>query len=193
MRLNTHTMDQQHVYGGDDGRIPRQPDQHDAFLSPAEAWREPKRSSMSSGDDGTASYRSHIGQGTPPPRTVAARGFGASPLYVLTRWWPEFLSCLVSFACLVALVLVLRAYDGQPLPTWSGGITLNTVVALLSTVCRTLFVIAASQALSQAKWNWFKTSPRPLADLSAFDDASRGPWGSLKLVFTMKGRYVYFQ
>jgi hypothetical protein len=183
-------MDQPQVHEVDDSQFRRQSSQHEAFLSPTEAWREPKHMSTSSGGDET-SYRANVGQGpfsARPLRTPASR---VSPLYLLKGWWPEILCCLISVVCLVALVLVLQAYDDQPLPAWSGGITLNTIVALLSTVCRTLFVVAASQALSQAKWNWFKGSPRPLTDLSVFDDASRGPWGSLKLLFTIKGRYEY--
>ncbi|CAI0643376.1 unnamed protein product [Colletotrichum noveboracense] len=35
--------------------------------------------------------------------------------------------------------------------------------------------------LGQLKWEWFK-NPRTLADVVLFDDASRGPWGSLMLI-----------
>ena len=176
-------MDHPPAYEVGGGRIRLQPSKHDAFPPPAEAWGVPK----SSRDSGM-SHWSHFDQGLySPDPTLALR---ASLLPLLKSWWSEILCCLISIACLVALGLVLRAYDGQLLPAWSGGITLNTVVALLSTVCRTMFVLAASQALSQAKWNWFKLSPRPLTDLCAFDDASRGPWGSLKLVVATKGRCV---
>ncbi|KAI8317435.1 hypothetical protein K4K59_006696 [Colletotrichum sp. SAR11_240] len=46
------------------------------------------------------------------------------------------------------------------------------------------------ESLSQYKWNWYKKSPRPLADFRVFDEASRGPWGSLKLLVTTKGRII---
>ncbi|KAK0745328.1 hypothetical protein B0T21DRAFT_280461 [Apiosordaria backusii] len=49
------------------------------------------------------------------------------------------------------------------------------------------FIYPLVQALSQQRWNWFKT-PRSLDDFRVFDEASRGPWGSLILMVRMKGR-----
>ncbi|KAL0933653.1 uncharacterized protein CTRU02_210452 [Colletotrichum truncatum] len=112
-----------------------------------------------------------------------------SIFYILQGWWPELVWSLVSILCLVALVTVLSSYDGKPLPNWPAGFTLNTVIAFISTVCRTAFVLPVVEGLSQYKWNWYK-SPRPLADFQIFDQASRGPWGSLKLLVTTKGRIV---
>ncbi|TEA17003.1 hypothetical protein C8034_v000534 [Colletotrichum sidae] len=109
--------------------------------------------------------------------------------HVLRGWWPEIVWCIVSIVCIIVLVVVLHAYDGQPLPNWPSGLTLNTVVAFISTFCRTSFVLPVMESLSQYKWNWYK-SPRPLADFRVFDEASRGPWGSLKLLVTTKGRLV---
>ncbi|MAD87688.1 MAG: hypothetical protein CL912_32410 [Deltaproteobacteria bacterium] len=39
--------------------------------------------------------------------------------------------------------------------------------------------------ISQLKWIWFK-DPRSLTDLTTFENASRGPWGSAQLLFTLK-------
>ncbi|KAK4178302.1 hypothetical protein QBC36DRAFT_344725 [Triangularia setosa] len=49
------------------------------------------------------------------------------------------------------------------------------------------FIYPLVQALAQQRWNWFK-SPRSLDDFRVFDEASRGPWGSLLLMVRMKGR-----
>ncbi|KAF5503032.1 hypothetical protein CGCF413_v005852 [Colletotrichum fructicola] len=47
--------------------------------------------------------------------------------------------------------------------------------------------------LGQLKWEWF-SQPRRLADVVLFDDASRGPWGSLMLLvkqtFRLEHSYV---
>ncbi|KAJ3940715.1 uncharacterized protein N0V96_009729 [Colletotrichum fioriniae] len=106
---------------------------------------------------------------------------------ILKGWWPEIIWCLISVVCIIVLVTVLRSYDNQPLPNWPLGLTLNTVVAFISTFCRTSFVLPVVESLSQYKWNWYK-SPRPLGDFAVFDEASRGPWGSLKLLLRTKGR-----
>lgn len=42
--------------------------------------------------------------------------------------------------------------------------------------------LPAAEGISQLKWYWFN-EPQPLIDLDRFDTASRGPWGSLLLLF----------
>ncbi|OHE99659.1 hypothetical protein CORC01_05017 [Colletotrichum orchidophilum] len=108
---------------------------------------------------------------------------------LLKGWWQEIIWCMISIVCVIVLVTVLRSYDNQPLPNWPLGLTLNTVVAFISTFCRTSYVLPVVESLSQYKWNWYK-SPRPLGDFAVFDEASRGPWGSLKLLLRTKGRLV---
>jgi hypothetical protein len=100
---------------------------------------------------------------------------------VVTGWWPELASCALSIVSTVALVAVLHSCDDKPLQEdWPLGLSLNTVIAFLATVSRSTFVIPVMESLSQAKWLWFRR-PRQLRDFAAFDEASRGPWGSLKL------------
>lgn len=103
-------------------------------------------------------------------------------------WAPEGAWCFLSIAILIALVVLLSQYDEKPLPQWSLGLTLNTLTAVLTTLCRSCTVIPIAEGLSQLKWNWFATSERPIRDLYAFDQASRGPWGSLRLIAKMWGR-----
>ncbi|KAF6822860.1 hypothetical protein CPLU01_11754 [Colletotrichum plurivorum] len=106
---------------------------------------------------------------------------------IFDGWWLETICCLLSVACLATLIVFLGIYDNQPLPELPSGITVNTVIALLSTIARTAFTIPVAEGLSQCKWNWFKQKPRPLRDLDLFDQASRGPWGSLSLLVRTKG------
>ncbi|KAM0806766.1 hypothetical protein AB5N19_07103 [Seiridium cardinale] len=119
---------------------------------------------------------------TPPP----GRSHGLVTR-VLLGWWKELVWSVISVACIPALIGMLRRFDNQPLPDWPHGITLNTAVAFISTLCRTAFLLPVVEALSQLKWNWYR-KPRSLQDFRVFDEASRGPWGSLKLLFTTKGR-----
>ncbi|KAF3039979.1 hypothetical protein E8E11_004963 [Didymella keratinophila] len=44
--------------------------------------------------------------------------------------------------------------------------------------------------MEQAKWIRFKKSTAPLSDMESFDDASRGSWGSMKLLATARGGYL---
>lgn len=103
-------------------------------------------------------------------------------------WWIEGLWCLLSVGIIFAMVILLHRYDQQPRPRWPAELTLNTVVAVLATMCRAITVIPISEGIFQLKWSWFVRSKRPLRDLYAFDQASRGPWGSLQLLITTRGR-----
>ncbi|KAL3297287.1 Carboxylic ester hydrolase [Colletotrichum asianum] len=102
-------------------------------------------------------------------------------------WWQEILCCAISIVSLVVLIVFLHIFNGKPLPAWPSGITVNAVVAFLSTIARTAFLIPVVEGLSQCKWNWFKQKSRPLKDFDLFDQASRGPWGGLILLGRTKG------
>ena len=101
------------------------------------------------------------------------------------RW--EIASALFSFLCVVAIIIILKVYQERPLSNWHfvHNITLNTVVALLSTLSRTALIVPVASCLSQLKWIHLVRSPRPLREMQIFDDASRGPWGSLELVWRL--------
>lgn len=109
-------------------------------------------------------------------------------IYHLRAWWHEVVWCLLAVGLLIALIILLRYYDRRPAPKWSNDLSLNTVVAIIATVCRALTVIPVSEGLSQLKWNSFARTQRPLEDLYTFDQASRGPFGSLALLVKLRGR-----
>ncbi|ORY63262.1 uncharacterized protein BCR38DRAFT_436349 [Pseudomassariella vexata] len=102
---------------------------------------------------------------------------------ILRSWIPEITSFLGSLLLLVAIVVVLRAYDGIPQPEWATGINLNSLIAILSTICRATMLVVIAEVISQLKWIWFDKI-RPLGDLEMLDRASRGFWGSLRLLFS---------
>jgi hypothetical protein len=109
---------------------------------------------------------------------------------ILSGWWPEMLSCAVSIISTISLVFVLRNYNNNALPQWPLGLTLNTLIAFLATVSRSTFIIPVNECVSQSKWLWFRRN-KPLKDFQTFDEASRGPWGSLKLVFASQASYIH--
>ncbi|KAI9147567.1 hypothetical protein HJFPF1_12593 [Paramyrothecium foliicola] len=108
---------------------------------------------------------------------------------ILRSWWPELLACAVSVAAAGALVAVLQSLNQKALPRWPLGLTLNTLIAFLATVARSTFIIPVTESISQAKWLWYRHS-RPLEDFEVFDKASRGPWGSLRLIITTRASFT---
>lgn len=105
--------------------------------------------------------------------------------FIIGDWLWEFASAALSLACLAAVVIVLSIYNGKPLTSWNfiADANLNTIIALLSTFSRTALLVPVASCISQLKWIHLVTSPRPLRDVQTFDDASRGPWGALELIW----------
>ncbi|RSL72332.1 hypothetical protein CEP54_000851 [Fusarium duplospermum] len=112
------------------------------------------------------------------------------------RWWfPEILCCLLSLTSLAAQVGVLARYNGKPQDSWpSQALTINALIATLSTIYRTSLMYTVGSLLAQAKWNRFSsrrgTDYSPLKDYALLDEASRGSWGSARLLYRFKGSHV---
>lgn len=103
-----------------------------------------------------------------------------------TIWLPEAVALIFSFLCLAALAVLLAVYDGKPIFGWNG-VTLNTIVSVLSTSSKAALMLALGESISQWKWILFANERRPLMDFERIENASRGPLGSLKLMWHCKG------
>jgi hypothetical protein len=88
-----------------------------------------------------------------------------------------------SICCLVATCIIMAWIDGRRLSIWHWAIQPNAVVSLLLVSSKAALMLSTAACLSQLKWTHFQSKPRKLKDLETFDDASRGPWGSLRLLF----------
>lgn len=94
---------------------------------------------------------------------------------------------LVSLLSMLAIVLVLRLHEGRPLPTWPFSITINSLVSVFATIMKATMLVPIAAGISQAKWHWFRQL-HPLNDIEVYDQASRGPWGALKLLWNIRWR-----
>ncbi|CAH0028114.1 unnamed protein product [Clonostachys rhizophaga] len=126
-----------------------------------------------------------------PHHSVASRQRRGA-VYHLKCWIPEIIWSVLTIGLLAAIVAVLSHFNGKPMPQFSLDLTLNTLLAFLTTICRTMTIIPLAEAISQLKWNWFASHPRPLHDMYHFDQASRGPWGSFLLLIKARGRFISF-
>lgn len=107
---------------------------------------------------------------------------------VVKRWLLEIISWIVSSVCMTGITVVLFIYKGEPIPKWPLGITLNAYISVLSKISSAGLLLPVSEALGQLKWSWFnKKRSRKMWDFEIFDNASRGPWGSLLLLVRTKG------
>ena len=109
----------------------------------------------------------------------------------VTDWWTlEILSWLSAAWALAMIALTLGLYHGKPLPQWSSGITMNSLLSVLSQIGQWGLMGSVAKTLGQLKWLWFARRKRPLMDYVAFDEASRGPWGSLLLLIKRRLMFV---
>ena len=110
------------------------------------------------------------------------------------RWrdlsWKLEVACWTA-SCLLfmGIVAVLNRFQGRPLPDLPFSITVNAIVGLLATLGELLFMIPVASALGQSKW-LRALRKRPMEEFWLIDEASRGTWGSLKLLLRGKGGYV---
>jgi len=103
------------------------------------------------------------------------------------RFWRWEMAALVLAAGLVgAMYGILAHFNNREVPRWPVSINLNTLVSLFATVFRAATLAAVAEVIGQLKWTWFRR-PRSLLDLQRFDQASRGAYGSLLLLFQAPG------
>lgn len=119
-----------------------------------------------------------------------ARNCQSVILRLFVDWWLWELICWTTSALSIcALVGVLSYFNDRSLPSvWRWGITLNAYIAILSAVFKASLAVPVEEALGQLKWEWFREKPRRLIDFERFDDASRGPWGAVSLIWHCRGR-----
>lgn len=125
-----------------------------------------------------------------PPKPLIRASATFYDRIVTDWWWWELVSWLVSFSCVMAIVGILLYYDGKRQPSHViKGITLNATISSFSAIAKVAMILPVSEAIGQLKWLWFKKENK-LSDFLAFDNASRGPWGSLLLLITTMYRLV---
>lgn len=112
---------------------------------------------------------------------------------ILQWWWMEIGASIISVVTMLMQMIILSRQDGKPIQTWENGyITVNTVIAAVSTLNRISLMFPVSGAISQAMWIWFSAGSKSercrsrLEDLEIFDEASRGAWGSMFLLWRLR-------
>lgn len=121
-----------------------------------------------------------------PPFLIAIRE--QISRYVIEWWLLELICWFIGAFSVAALVIVLRHFDGQAITHSDYGLTLNALISLLAGITRSSLMVPTYGALGQLKWNWFRGDPKLMVDFEIFDSASRGPLGSIFLLFRTCGK-----
>lgn len=166
--------------------------------SESSTQREPQKKT-------SASSLGHQSQPTELYPTQVFGGHFRPPHSCRRGWWKEILWGLLSVVFLVGIIITLFNINGMMLSTWTSKIALspNTVISTLSTLGKAAMMLPVGESISQLKWlhrqsDTTRSVPRcPLTccfmlisfrpmHMQFFDDASRGPLGSV--AFFWKGR-----
>ncbi|KAJ5193248.1 Protein of unknown function DUF3176 [Penicillium cf. viridicatum] len=120
------------------------------------------------------------------PQTTTITEYKRHAVYSPREWLLESISSILALCLLIGIAIIFWYMDKRSLSDWRGGISLNATVSILTTACTTALMHGVSSFIGQSKWLHFKNGPRKLTDLETFDGASRGVWGSIMLLTTVK-------
>ena len=117
------------------------------------------------------------------PATILPRHRKWSMWILLSdTWLPEIAASMLSILCSIVIAILLFRWSGKEVPHMMKGITVNAVISILATTSKSAMLFVVATCIAQMKWIWFRES-RPLEDIQTFDDASRGPYGSVYMLF----------
>jgi hypothetical protein len=124
---------------------------------------------------------------------------GKKPSRSKFSWTWQISSVILSVASLAAIIAVLVAIDQHPrLADWSvsssskisatlsSNISPNTLISIFAAISKAALLVAVADCIGQLKWIRFEQKSHLLKELEIYDEATRGPWGSLKLIFTTR-------
>lgn len=89
----------------------------------------------------------------------------------------------------------MYVFDGKLEPEWNSNIRFSTVIVAIMSVFRLALRAIIETCISQGAWIWVSTFRKGnvearLEDFKMFDEAATGIWGSLVLLWRMKGRHL---
>lgn len=108
---------------------------------------------------------------------------GASQFRRVVRYL-EVGAALISDATFITTV---GFFQGKLTMAWRISMSINAVVATFFTIFNASLAVSITEGISQLKWLWLFWGCRSLADVDRYDQASRGPSGSIRLIASVPG------
>ena len=126
-------------------------------------------------------------------RSTNRAGSSPSVFSVLAWWLPELMASCVSILALIAIIITLRVYNGKAVARLRlpSSLTLNDIVAALTTLSETLLIVPVGSSLMQETWLYYTNSGRresskgQLREIEMFHSAYRGVLGEWKASFSL--------
>ncbi|KAF3803539.1 hypothetical protein GCG54_00004710 [Colletotrichum gloeosporioides] len=105
------------------------------------------------------------------------------------HWTIEASAIILSISSMVVILILLPVYENEPLSSWTLPVSFNVIISVLGSTSRAALAFAISACVSQGKWNWYRKRSDNVMIFDRFEEASRGPWGSLRLLWWTKVRH----
>ncbi|KAI0171952.1 hypothetical protein GGR52DRAFT_448583 [Hypoxylon sp. FL1284] len=105
----------------------------------------------------------------------------------LSSWSWELVASFFVLAIPLLILGTLYPHAGQPVPQWPFKISVNALLSIYGVVFRTCLTFVVASCIGQLQWAWF-TVDRPLYDMSLYNNAANGAWGSLRLFWSRRIR-----
>jgi len=106
---------------------------------------------------------------------------------IVEAWRWELITWIFGSLSFFTIFTLLLRFHNKPLEKWKGPPQISTVVAVLAGAAQSALMVSVSSCIGQLKWFWFRGERRAI-EMKRFDDASRGPSGSLRLLLDLLWR-----
>lgn len=107
---------------------------------------------------------------------------------LLKQWKWETASCAIILAVPTIMVATVFPHGDQPIPRWPFKMSINALLSIYALVFKSAIALIVTSCVGQLQWTWFSSDGRPLSDVVLFDNAGRGPWGLLVLLWAHRFR-----
>ena len=121
-----------------------------------------------------------VGNGTPFKKFLRLRKLWT--WLITDSWTLEYVGIFLAVAALASIGVILGLYHERPLTEWKHSTNLNTLLSILATILKGATLFTVGSCLGQSKWMWYHRKKRRLDRFQAFDAASRGPMGAIRLL-----------
>ncbi|KAI0396431.1 hypothetical protein F5Y17DRAFT_102136 [Xylariaceae sp. FL0594] len=102
-------------------------------------------------------------------------------------WTLEVFGLVMSVLFIGAQVALLVWIQNKPYyETWKFPLSINAVLAILTTASKTSQLFPVGEAIGQVKWVDFKAAPQRLISWEMYDRTSRGPQGAAEFLLRMR-------
>jgi hypothetical protein len=135
----------------------------------------------------------------PSSSILSIPDFGPTSSPSPSRWWQgyqsswiwqlETLCCFLIIGAMVGTFATISSLDQKPLPQWPKHLSVNTLIAVYGVIIKAAAGFIIAEGISHIKWTNLK-QPQTLDRFERHDQASRGPWGALLLLWNDKGRNI---